>query len=257
MIRVDLLGPSRFRYDGQLIPLTPAERLAHLALVVAGGTLTITELADDIWTTAAPANLATLRARLSRSRRKAAALGADPADLSRTERRPDGASLIIGGTGWDMDADRFTASVAEAGQAYGASQYALAHDLTAEAIKLCPRDPVPDAGNRPFAIRYRRRLRALRLSAQITWLKAALCLGNHREIIADMEDLSDEHPGDAELVVLHATTLYRSGRTVDAATVLKRAITRLGDLGIEAPQLGHLQERILSGAASRNGPADG
>jgi hypothetical protein len=49
MIRVNMLGPAEFWYRGDLLGLRPLEKEIHIVLWLAGGTLSMQELAEEIW----------------------------------------------------------------------------------------------------------------------------------------------------------------------------------------------------------------
>jgi hypothetical protein len=107
MIRADMLGPSVFRHLDRVIDLRPLERVIHMALYVGGGTLSVTQLAQDVWTVPTPGTLATLRGSLSKSRAKVIAAGGTAAELSRTIRLNGRESVVSLPGGWDVDIDRF------------------------------------------------------------------------------------------------------------------------------------------------------
>ena len=91
------------------------------------------------------------------------------------------------------------------------------------------------------------RLEELRLSATEMRIDADLALGRHRDVIAELEVLVDEHPlreAPARQLML---ALYRAGRQADALAVYRSCRAKLvDDLGIEpTPTLQALEKAIL------------
>jgi|GEM_PF-4957441 DNA-binding SARP family transcriptional activator/WD40 repeat protein len=92
------------------------------------------------------------------------------------------------------------------------------------------------------------RLAELRLAAIEMRITADLQLGWHREVIAELEALTIEHPYQESLRGLHMLALYRSGRQAEALRAFSRTREELVEgLGIEpSPDLQDLQRRILN-----------
>ena len=91
------------------------------------------------------------------------------------------------------------------------------------------------------------RLEELRLAVTEMRIDADLALGRHRDVIAELEALIDEHPlreGPSRQLML---ALYRSGRQADALAVYRSCRAKLVDeLGIEpTPTLQALEKAIL------------
>ena len=79
-----------------------------------------------------------------------------------------------------------------------------------------------------------------------------LSQGEHALVVAELEQLSAEHPSRERLVGLLMLALYRCGRQTDALEVYTRGRRRLDEeLGLEpSPELQRLQEAILRHDAS-------
>ena len=75
----------------------------------------------------------------------------------------------------------------------------------------------------------------------------SLALGRHREIAAELDALSREHPYREGLQAQHMLALYRSGRQAEALRAFQRTRAVLvEELGIEpSPLLRQLEEQIL------------
>src|SRR5262249_51817295 len=86
-----------------------------------------------------------------------------------------------------------------------------------------------------------------RLAAFEDWADAQLALGNHRELVPELEALVAEHPFREQLLERLVLALYRSGRQAEALSAYSRGAGRLGrGLGLERSQpLRELEARIL------------
>ena len=91
------------------------------------------------------------------------------------------------------------------------------------------------------------RLTELRLAALEARIDADLRGGRHREVIAELDALTVEHPFSENLRALHMLALYRSGRQGEALRAFGQTRVVLAEgLGIDpSPELKDLQRRIL------------
>jgi len=254
MIKMDMLGPTQFWYGDRMLDLPPLERVIHMALRVCGGTMSMTKLAEAVWGSPTGGSPSTLRGCLSRARAKVVAAGGTPEQLTRTQRLSGGQTLVSLADGWDVDADRFRCHAIAASAAYQSGQFGEARAQVDAALELWYEDPLPDAGGRPFAVRYIKELEGIHWSASLTGIKADICLGGHREVVAGLQHLTKSRPGEGEVWMLLATALYRSDRVPEAAEVCKRAITIRRGKGIEARRLQELQHAMLAEAPTPVGP---
>ena len=92
------------------------------------------------------------------------------------------------------------------------------------------------------------RLEELRLGALEDRIEAQLTIGQHAEVIAELEGLTARYPLRERSWEQLMLALYRAGRQAEALTAYQRARTLLADeLGIDpSPELRRLQERILA-----------
>jgi DNA-binding SARP family transcriptional activator len=254
MIRMDMLGPAQFWYEERVLEFRPLERLIHMVLLVCGGTMTTTALAEAVWGSPTEKSVVTLRGCLSKARAKVTAAGGTPEQLSRTRRMSSGQTVVSLTHGWDIDTDRFRQHATAASAAYQSGQFGEARAQVNAVLELWYDDPLPDAAGRPFATQYIKDLRGIHRAAFLTGLKAGICLGGHREVIAELEHLTSSRPDEGEAWMLLATALYRSYRELEAAEVCKRAITVRTGNGIEAHRLQELQRALLTEAAPHMGP---
>jgi DNA-binding SARP family transcriptional activator len=107
--------------------------------------------------------------------------------------------------------------------------------------------PYLDLGDAPSAAAERVRLEELRMVALEDRAVAALALGRHATVAAELESLTMAHPLRERLWALRAVALTRSGRQADALDVLARVrALLLEELGIEpGPELQALQTAVL------------
>ena len=210
LIKVIMIGPGRFWYGDRELDFSPLMRTMHEAVYIAGGTVSTTGLADDLWTAPGPGSLATIRGLLSKSRRKVETAGGTAEQLSRTIRRTGGPSLITIPGSWQVDTEQFRHGTAVARQAYDQGRFTEASSLVTAALKLWYRDPLPDAGNLPFARQCRQDLLNTHWSATLTRIKTTICLGGQREVIPELRELLSDRPDDGEIPMLLAVALYRS-----------------------------------------------
>jgi DNA-binding SARP family transcriptional activator len=254
MIKMDMLGPCQLWYRDRLLDLPPLEKVIYIALHVVGGTRSMEELAQDIWVTPSPASARTLSSCLSRSRHSVVAAGGTAEQLSRTIRRGAGRTLVRLGDGWDVDADRFRDGTGATRDAYESGQYRDARDQAAAALKLWYDDPLPDADGRSFAVTYIEDLKTLHWSLVLTWIKARICLGWHREVTPELRQLTRDRPDETEAWMLLAIALYRSYLVPEAVQVCQQAITAREKLGIASRHLQELQHAIINEQAPTRGP---
>ena len=92
------------------------------------------------------------------------------------------------------------------------------------------------------------RLTELRLAALEARIDADMRAGRHREVVAELDALTVEHPFREHLRGLHMLALYRSGRQAEALRAFGRTRDVLVEgLGIDpSPELRDLERRILA-----------
>ena len=254
MIKIDMLGPAKFWYGDLILDFRPLEKLVLIALQIAGGTRGMAELAEDVWVVPTPGSASTLRGCLSKTRAKIVAAGGTAEELTRTVRLSGGRTVVTTPGQWDVDADRFRDGAGAAHAAYDAGQFDEARALADATLKLWYDDPLPNASDRPFALRYIEELKTIHWAATIIRIKADICAGWHRELIAELRYLAVDRPGEGEIPMLLATALYRSGMTPEAAEVCQKAIADRAEQGTEARRLQDLQHAILMEQAPLRGP---
>ena len=189
------------------------------------------QLAEDVWIVPSAGSASTLRGCLSKSRAKLVAAGGTAEQLSRTVRLSGGRTLISLPDGWDVDTDRLRQAAAAASVAYESGHFSEARARAAAALQLWYADPLPDAGHCPFAVRYIEELKGIHWSVSLTRIKTDICLGRHREVIAELEELTRQRPNEGEVWMLQAIALYRSDRIPEAVEVCRLSHCRPGRKG--------------------------
>jgi DNA-binding SARP family transcriptional activator len=98
----------------------------------------------------------------------------------------------------------------------------------------------------PWAIAARVGFERSYLEALCQRIEVRLALGQHREILGELESLTNEHPLDERFWRQRILAEYRSGRQVDALRAFQSARERLADVGIEpGAELAELERRLL------------
>ena len=242
-----VLGPLEVFGDGRPLLVTSARQRALLALLIlnANRVLTPDRIIDELWGETPPESgtktvvfhVGKLREILEPDRRKG-----DPGSVLVTE----SAGYILEADPESIDAVRFE-RLANEGRAL------VAHDPEAAATKLRDAllewrgDPLIDFVYEPFAQKEIRRLEELRLRATEDLMDADLRLGNHVELVGELEGLVDENPLRERVRGQLMLALYRCGRQAEALRVCQDGRRLLAEeLGIElSPELRQLEELIL------------
>jgi DNA-binding SARP family transcriptional activator/tetratricopeptide (TPR) repeat protein len=253
-LRFAVLGPVRAWRDGTELELGTPQQRAVLAVLLLrrGRTATAEELVDALWGEEPPTTAMTaLRTYASRLR--------SVLEPERESRRK--ATVMVSEAGGyalrlpreSLDLTVFEDGLAAAERARRAGDPAAA----AAALRAALWDGEPLCGIRgAWAEAQRVHLDEQRLTALETLYGIELDMGRAAESVADLTELTTEHPLRERLRGLLMLALYRCGRQADALAVY--ADTRrvlVEELGIDpGPELAELQGKILAGDASLNEP---
>jgi predicted ATPase/DNA-binding SARP family transcriptional activator/tetratricopeptide (TPR) repeat protein len=238
-VRIGLLGPFLLQDDlGHSYPVTARERglLALLALQV-GRPLSREHLIDALWDAELPTNPTNaLQQRVLHARRALQAVlvaddagGDDPATVLVT---------VAGGYVLDVDAaavdvQRFEADRARASSALEADELEAAHRGFQAALDHFRGTALLDVAA-PWAAAEAARLEELRLLTVEDRIEVELRLGRHRDLVAELEQLTDRHPLRERLRGQHLRALAAAGRRADALAAYDVTRRRLADeLGID------------------------
>ena len=237
-MRFEVLGHVRVLRDGEDLAISGLRRLQLLGLLLAHPKATLSPewLADALWgddgTRAGP--------RLHVLVHKVRQLLGE-ADRLRLE--AGGYRLDVGPD--EVDAQQFEAIV---GRASGTDDPDRRVDLLRSGLAIW-RGPAYDGLDLPQLSGEIQRLDERRLDAMEELFRAELARGRHREIVAELTELTRRHPLRESLYVLLMTALHQAGRRADALAVYRAARRGLVDeLGVEpGAELRRVERQVLAG----------
>ena len=221
---------------------SPRQRaLLAVLLVRRGEPVSSDRLIDELWGERAPASAIKIVQGYVSNLRKVLGAG-----LLVTRGRGYSLQLDAG----QLDADRFEALVAEARDALRKGDARAAVVRLREALGLWRGPPLADFVYESFAQAEIARLQESRLAALEERIAAELELGDHAQLVGELEALVREHPLREGFSAQLMLALYGAGRQAEALDVYQHARVRLADeLGLEpGPALQKLQVQILEHA---------
>jgi predicted ATPase/DNA-binding SARP family transcriptional activator len=236
-----LLGPLEVRDRGSPLPLGAGRQRALLALLLlrANDVVTRDRLIDDLWGESSP-DTAGHRLEVLVSRlRKTVGLGemlVTRAGGYRLEIDPD-----------SVDARRFETLLEEGRRANLAGRPERAAGLLAEGLGLWRGEALGDLAYLPFARVEAERLEELRLAAIEERVDARLALGEHAQLIGQLEALRVQQPTRERIAGQLMVALYRCERQAEALAVYRGVRAALvEELGLEpGSALRELERSIL------------
>jgi DNA-binding SARP family transcriptional activator len=147
----------------------------------------------------------------------------------------------------ELDAERFERLAAEGQRALDEGRADEAADRLTAALALWSGHALADVALERTAHTEAARLEDLRLTVLEDRIEAQLALGRHRELVAELEALTAEHPLREPLRLQLVLALYRAGRQAEALDAYRK--TRqffVDELGLEpSPPLQRLEQAIL------------
>jgi DNA-binding SARP family transcriptional activator len=219
-VQVRLLGPVEIAVNGGSLPVPGLRRRTVLAvLALRGGEIVSTdELVEVVWGDAAPSTATnTLQRHVSYLRE---VLG----NKAAIALRPPGYVLAMAGEATDVEgAERL---IRQGTQAHDHAD--RVRHLRA-ALALWRGRSLADVAGPAWLDRQAERLDQLRRHADAALIESRLALGEHAEVVPDLERLTREHPGDEQFHEQLMLALYRTGRPVDALAAYSRLSRSLGD----------------------------
>ena len=236
-----ILGPLEVRADGRAVQLGGARPRAVLAVLAlhANQPVSAERLAVALWgEDAPPSAVKTIQVYVARLRK---AIG-DPDALVTT---PAGYRLRV--RPGELDAEHFERSVADGREALLAGHAEDAAVRLRQALELWRGPPLAELASLPFAPAEIARLEEQQLAAVELHIDAELAAGRDAELVAEVQQLTREHPWRERLHAQLMLALYRSGRQADALEAYRHAREVLVEqLGIEpGPELHDVQQAIL------------
>ena len=238
--RYQILGPLQVLDDGVALDVGPAKQRSLLLMLLlrAGQVVPTDVLVDQLWSGGPPPSaVTTLHGYVAGLRR---ALGAH------TIRTRSPGYLIDIGPG-ELDLEIFTTHQTAGRAALASNDFSSAAAALRAALDLWRGPALVDLGGDLFARPDVVRLEEARLAAVNWWALAELALGNHAEIVAELESAVAGAPFREDLRARLATSLYRCGRQVEALQTISAARALLSDeLGLDpGPELAELETQIL------------
>jgi YVTN family beta-propeller protein len=235
-----MLGPLQVSLNGSPVGLGGPKQRALLAFLLLHANTVVTRdrLIDGLWGDCPPPSTAeTLDSYLSRLRKL---VGHD-----RLSRQAGGYVLHV--EPGELDTAQFERMVMSARRGAGNRDAAdVARELAA-ALALWRGPALADLAYEPFAQNEIRRLEQERLTALEDRIDAELRMGRGAELVAELEQLTAEHPERERLAAALMLALYRAGQQTDALAAYQAVRRRLvGELAVEpGPELREMQRRIL------------
>jgi predicted ATPase/DNA-binding SARP family transcriptional activator len=216
-----ILGPLEVERDSVLVGLPAAKHRALLLALLLRRNMVCAadQLIDALWERPPASAAKLLQTYVSQLR---SVLGQDA-----IETVPPGYRLSVEPE--NLDVCRFEVLHRGAGAALAEGNPELAGSLAVRALSLWRGQALADVVYEPFAEREADRLEELRLQCVEHKLDAALAVGGHEDVLAELAQLCQDHPLRERLHERFALALYRSGRQADALDALATARARLRD----------------------------
>jgi DNA-binding SARP family transcriptional activator/uncharacterized protein HemY len=256
-IKFGLLGPLEVHREAQFVAIAAGRQRALLAalLLNANTVVPADDLIGVLWGAVPPASArASLHNYVKRLRKVLGDQG-----HARIVTRSQGYLINVGPGG--LDVTQFEELLAGARTAAADGDWEVAARGARAALALWRGEPLADTGSEALAAQEVPRLAELRLQALEVAIDAALQLGQHAEVISELQRLAAGHPLRERLHALLMLALYRDGRQAEALAAYQRARRVLvEELGTE-PGIGlsDLHQQILTAdpslAAGLPGPS--
>jgi DNA-binding SARP family transcriptional activator/WD40 repeat protein len=240
MVHVGALGIVEASRGGRSLPLGGPKQRTVLALLVAGGgrPVQVGTLIDALWGESAGTGAkGTLQTYVSNLR---GVLGDDVVVW-------EGGSYRLALPRGQVDVWAFEDGVAE-GRSLLSDRPVEAAAVLRRALERWRGHPYADAVGSAWLDAESRRLAELRLNAVEDRIEAELTLGNHGQLVGELDALAAEHPLRERFRGQQMVALYRCGRQAEALQAYQRTRAHLVDeLGIDpSPPLQALHDRILT-----------
>lgn len=236
-IRIRVLGPVRV--SGCEEAIAPKQRLLLGTLALSPGTVPTDRIVDLLWSQHPPEHArSALQVHVSKLRRSISGTGGT------IRRDGDGYALTLDRR--HVDVTCFERLVEE-GSALVGTDPAKARELLRTALGLWRGEPfggaVADTPHQADVVR----LNDVRLQALQKRIEADLATGRHAETVAELRQLTSEHPLHEGFVGLLMTALHRAARSGEALTVFEQLRRTLADeLGADpSHELQALHQQIL------------
>jgi predicted ATPase/DNA-binding SARP family transcriptional activator len=240
-MEVGILGPLMVADGAQSIEVGGARLRALLIRLAssAGGWVSVGELVEALWESDPPSDeVNALQSLVSRLRR------ALPTPQL-IESGPAGYRLAIEPTA--VDGIHFERLAVQGRRRLRDGHPEEASALLSEALRLWRGAPLTEVADVPYAVTWIQRLEKLRLAAIEHWAAAGLQLARHPELVAELEEVVEQHPLRERSHELLIRALAGSGRQAEALAVYHRLSRRLAEeVGLDPPvHIQRLQTAVL------------
>lgn len=235
-----ILGALEVAADGRVVELSAAKVRALLGMLLLHPNRVISadRLCDGLWSDARPQSAVnTLQGYMSQLRK---ALGGHT-----IQTRSPGYLLAVDGD--RIDAVRFERLLDEAQRARACGDPSRSATVLAQGLELWRGEALADFSYAEWAQAEIARLEELHLVAIEEWIDARLDLGQHNEVLGELEALVIAHPLRERLWAARMLALYRSGRQAEALRSYEDLREKLAEeLGIDpSPALVALEHSVL------------
>jgi len=251
-MEVGILGPLSVADGVRVVEIGGARLRALLIRLAAdaGGWVSVGELVEDLWESDPPGDeVNALQSLVSRLRRALAGVGV-------IESGPAGYRLAV--VPEAVDAIRFERLAVRGRRLLRDGHPEEAFGLLGEGLGLWRGTALVEVGEAGYAITWAQRLEKLRLAAVDNRAAAGLQLGRHAELVAELEEVTEQHPLRERSHELLMRALAGGGRPAEALAVYERLSRRLAsELGLDPPvHLQRLQTAVLRSNADELVAAD-
>jgi DNA-binding SARP family transcriptional activator len=249
--RFGILGPLEARENGRRLELGPLKQRIVLGLLLcqANQVVSVAALGEALWEDAPPRTAhKNLQVYVS-TLRKNLGLAADEtrAGHGALLRCPPGYQIRIGAG--QLDALRFQDLARTGRLAMRGGHGAAAAELLGQAVRMWHGPVLPDLAATPAIAAEAERLSEQYLAVYEDWAEAKLAVGEHPDLVEDIDELVRRYPFRERLRQAQMLALYRSGRQVEALAgfdAMRQQLAR--ELGLQpSPVLTRLYESILAG----------
>jgi DNA-binding SARP family transcriptional activator/tetratricopeptide (TPR) repeat protein len=242
-----LLGPLIVQVEKLELPVLPASQRSVLAALglAPGQAISADALSRVLWDAEPPAGAPiTVRSYIKRLRQS---LG--PVAGARVVTRTPGYLLVADEA--EVDVLAFRGLCERGGQAVREGDWTQAANLLGQALELWRGTPLADVTSEVLRREQVPQLEQLHLQALESRMSARLNLGQHGQLVPQLQALVDAHPFREAFHGQFMTALYRAGRQSEALAAYQRArATLVAELGVEpGEELRRLHQDILGGNA--------
>jgi DNA-binding SARP family transcriptional activator len=239
-----ILGPLEACADGRMLPVRGEKQKALLAILLlhANQVVSSERLVDELWPDEPPeSGLTALQVRVSQLRKSLEVSGARNPIITRAP------GYVIQVESDELDVLRFERLTSQARRALEKGDPGTGAGRLRQALALWRGPALADFVYDPFAQTAIARLEELRIAALEQRIEADLALGEHADLVGELEALVGEHPLRERLRRQLMLALYRSGRQAEALEAYRDARQALVEhVGIEpGPALRELEKAIL------------